>query len=169
LAGRGAEAVKILEGLAPDDPDAENALGLAYVQLGRNADALRTFRHVLEIDPASGLALENIATVQRNTGDRAGEEQSLRQAIAIDPTLAGAHTALGILLIETNRQAEGIQEWIEAVKLDPSNLGALYNLTVALSASGHVSEARSYGERFLQAAPTSMRQQIDRVRQIVAR
>jgi arylsulfatase A-like enzyme/Flp pilus assembly protein TadD len=169
LAGRGADAVKILEGLAPDDPDAENALGLAYAQLGRTADALRTFRHVLEIDPASGLALENIATVQRKMGDRAGEEQSLRRAIAIDPTLAGAHTALGILLMETNRAAAAIQEWMEAVKLDPSNLGALYDLTVALGASGRVSEARSYGERFLQVAPASMRQQIERVRQLVAR
>jgi Flp pilus assembly protein TadD len=102
-------------------------------------------------------------------GDRAGEEQSLRRAIAIDPTLAGAHTALGILLMETNRAAAAIQEWMEAVKLDPSNLGALYDLTVALGASGRVSEARSYGERFLQVAPASMRQQIERVRQIVAR
>ncbi len=169
LSGHGAQAVPILEGLAPDDPDAENALGLAYAQVGRTADALRAFRHVLQIDPASGLALENIATVQRNAGDRAAAEASLRQAIALDPTLAGAHTALGILLVESNRQPEAIHEWTEAVTLDPGNLGALYDLTVALSASGRLAEARSYGVRFLQAAPATMRQQIDRVREIVGK
>jgi Flp pilus assembly protein TadD len=169
LSGRGAQAVPILKGLAPDDPDAENALGLAYAQLGRAADALATFRHVRQMDPSSGLALENIATVQRTVGDRAAAEASLREAIALDPSLAGAHTELGILLVETNRQAEAIQEWTTALKLDPENLDALYDLTLASSASGRLSDARSYGERFLQAAPESRRDQIDRVRRIVGK
>jgi arylsulfatase A-like enzyme/Flp pilus assembly protein TadD len=169
LSGKGAQAISILEGLAPDDPDAENALGLAYSQVGRTAEALRTFRRVLEMDPASGLTLENIATVQRKTGDRAGAEASLRRAIALDPTLAGAHTELGILLAETNRNAEAIEEWREALKIDPANLGALFDLTMALGSAGRVLEARPYGERFLQAAPASMQQQIERVRQILGK
>src|SRR4029450_12886350 len=90
--GSADRAIALLEGLADDDVEALNALGIAFGQAGRSADALRTFKHVLDVDPTNGLGWENIAAGQLRAGDRDAAEKSLRRALAIDETLPGAHT-----------------------------------------------------------------------------
>ena len=58
--GNAARAIHLLEGLAGDDIEALNALGIAYGTARRSADAIRTFKHVLEVDPTNGLGWQNI-------------------------------------------------------------------------------------------------------------
>jgi arylsulfatase A-like enzyme/tetratricopeptide (TPR) repeat protein len=154
--GSADRAIALLEGLADDDVEALNALGIAFGQAGRSADALRTFTHVLDVDPTNGLGWQNIGTVQLRAGDRDAAEKSLRRALAIDDTLSGAHTTLGVVLSESGRKNEAIDAWTRAVALDPRELDALYNLTVTLLDVGRKDEARSYGERYIATAPPSM-------------
>jgi tetratricopeptide (TPR) repeat protein len=153
--GTPARAISLLDGLAGDDIEALNALGIAFARAGREADALRTFNHALEIDPTNGLAWQNIGTVQLQSGDRKAAETSLRRALGIDASLPGAHTTLGVLLSQTNRQVEAIDMWKRAVTLDSAELDALYNLTVTLIDMGRINEARPYGERYISIAPPS--------------
>ncbi len=87
--GNAERAIHLLEGLAGDDIEALNALGIAYGTAHRSADAIRTFTHVLEVDPTNGLGWQNIGTVQLRDGDRAAAEASLRRALSIDDTLRG--------------------------------------------------------------------------------
>ena len=154
--GSADRAIALLEGLADDDVEALNALGIALGQAGRSADALRTFTHVLEVDPTNGLGWQNIGTVQLRSGDQIAAEKSLRQALAIDDTLPGAHTTLGVILSESGRKNEAIEAWKRAVALDPRELDALYNLTVMLIEAGRKDEARIYGERYIATAPPAM-------------
>ena len=105
--GNAERAIQLLEGLAGDDIEALNALGIAYGQARRSADAIRTFEHVLEVDPTNGLGWQNIGTVQLRDGDRKAAETSLRKALAIDGTLPGACTTLGVVLSQTGRAARG--------------------------------------------------------------
>jgi Flp pilus assembly protein TadD len=170
LSGAGRRAIPLLEGTAGDDPDALNALGLAYTQAGRSADAIRTFMHLARIDPASGLAYENIASVHIAAGDLGAAEKALRQALNLDPKLTGARTSLGTVLAAAGRRVEAVEVWRQALDLDPEAYIALYDLTLALAQAGHTDEARRYGERFVQTAPAARyEKQISQVRQVLAR
>jgi Flp pilus assembly protein TadD len=154
--GNAQRAAALLETVPQDDTEALNALGIAYGELGRSADAMRLFTKALELDPTNGLAYQNIGTLHLRAGDVAAAEKSLRQAVATDPSIPGAHTGLGVVLAKTGRRAEAIDEWKRAVDLEPTEYDALYNLTVELAAAGRMDEARTYGEKYIRSAPPGM-------------
>ena len=165
----GAErAIALLEGLAGDDTEPLNALGIAYGHANRSPEAMRTFRHVLEVDPTNGLAWQNIGTLELRAGDRAAAEASLRRALSIDDSLPGAYTTLGVVLSESGRKSEAIEMWKKAVALDPSEFDALYNLTLTLLQLKRPEEARTYGERYVATAPPALfAADIARVRELM--
>lgn len=151
--GAAARAIPLLEGMSDADSEVLNALGIAYGQSGRVADAMRTFERALEVDSTSAFSHQNIATLHLRSGDFAAAERSFRQALAIDATLSGAYTGLGVTLVRLNRLPEALDAWRKAVSLDPTNYNAMFNLTMELFESGQVEEARRYGERFVATAP----------------
>ena len=151
--GHAGRAIQLLDGLAGDDIEALNALGIAYGQANRSADAIRTFEHVLRVDPTNGLGWQNIGTVQLRAGDRTAAEASLRRALSIDDTLPGAYTTLGVVLSRTGRSSEAIEMWKRAVAINPMEFDALYNLTMTLIELGRRDEARPYGDRYVSTAP----------------
>ncbi len=170
LTGEGRRAIPFLEGLTADDPEAVNALGLAYAQAERPADAMRMFQRVLELDPSNGLAEENIGLIQLGANEYANAEASFRRALALDPTLAGAETFLGDALAATGRPADAITAWTTAIGIDPEQHTALWKLTLALAGAGRLDEARQYGERFLRIASSDMEAaQIAAVRRAIQR
>jgi len=154
--GRADRAIALLDGLAGDDIEALNALGIAYGQADRTPDAVRTFRRVLELDSSNGLAWQNIGTLELRAGDPQRAESSLRRALSIDDTLPGAYTTLGVVLSNTGRKPEAIAMWERAVALDETEYDALYNLTLTLIETGRSQEARTYGERYVTTAPPAL-------------
>jgi arylsulfatase A-like enzyme/Tfp pilus assembly protein PilF len=151
--GNPGRSIALLEGLAGDDIEALNALGISYGQADRTAEAVRTFRRALEIDPSNGLAWQNLGTIELRAGNESAAEASLRRALSIDDTLPGAYTTLGVVLSETGRKAEAIDAWKRAMALNPTEFDALYNLTVTLAEVGRLEEARAFGERYIATAP----------------
>lgn len=97
-AGRGAEAVqraRALVAAAPDDADRLFTLGLAQSEQNV-ADAIASFRRVLEIAPRHALARYNLALVLRRA-DRLPEAiEELDRALAIE-SRAEVHYTLGII------------------------------------------------------------------------
>jgi tetratricopeptide (TPR) repeat protein len=166
-AGQPDKAIALLAGEQGDDPDALVALGNAYQLADRPDDAIRTYKRLLEIDPSSGLAYENIGTSQLRAGDVAGAEASLRRAIELDRSLAGAYTALGVVLAGTERRPEAIEAWRSAIAVDPVELNALYNLTINLAAAGRRDEAKVYGDRYIAAAPPAMQADVEALRKVM--
>ena len=133
------------------------ALGNAYVGAGQTREAVRTFTHLLAIDPANGLAHENIGIAELSARNYPAAEASLRRAVSLNPNLAGAYTALGVVLASTDRRDEAIGVWKRAVDLDAQETDALFNLTVNLAAAGRRDEARLYGERYLAIVPPQVK------------
>jgi arylsulfatase A-like enzyme/Tfp pilus assembly protein PilF len=127
--GQAGKAIALLEKDAGDDPDALIALGNAFVVAGRPADAVRTFNHLLGLDPNNALAHQNLGTAQLQGKDYRASEASLRRAVQLDPSLAGAYTALGVLLANTGRKAEAIDAWKRAAALGDQN--AIDNLRLS--------------------------------------
>ena len=165
--GQAQRAIALLEHDAGDDPDALVALGNAYQLAGRRADAFAAFHHIVDVDPASGLGYENVGIAQLQAGNLPAAEEALRKALELEPTLGGAHTALGVVLASTARKADAVDEWKRAIELDGSDLNALFNLTLNLAETGRTQEARSYGERFIAAAPPAMREDVAAVRKAI--
>jgi arylsulfatase A-like enzyme/tetratricopeptide (TPR) repeat protein len=151
--GAADRAIPLLEAMPVDDNEVLNALGIAYGQNGRLAEAMRTFERALQVDSTSALSHQNIATLQLQTGDFAASEASFRRALSIDATLAGAYTGLGVTLTRLNRLPEALDAWRRAVSLDPRDFNALFNLTMELFESGQAGEARRHGEQFVATAP----------------
>jgi arylsulfatase A-like enzyme/Tfp pilus assembly protein PilF len=166
--GEARKAIALLERDAGDDPDALIALGNAYTASGRNVDAIRTFKHLLDVDPHNGLAYEDLGTAQLQAKDLAAAEASLRRAVQLDPSLGGAYTALGVVLATTGRKADAIDAWKRAVSIDASDLNALFNVTLNLAEAGRMDEARPYGERFIANAPPEMQRDVTTIRRILS-
>ncbi len=155
-AGALPKAAELLEALVaahPDYADAHNSVGVAYSRMGRHREAQAAFRRVLELDPTSATAFENLGIDAMGAGDLPAAVAHLKQAIAIDPRLARAHNALAAVYLRQKREADAIAEWQTALHLEPQLYDALYNAGVTLWDSGHQDEARPYLERFLQEAP----------------
>ena len=167
-AGEPQRAIALLEHDAADDPDALIALGNAYLLTGRSRDAIATFRRVLTVDPANGLAYENIGAAQLHARDLPGAEQTLRHAVVLNPNLPGAWTTLGVVLASTGRRPEAMDAWKRALQIDASELNALFNLTVNLVEAGRLDEARAYGERFVALAPPALQRDAATVRRLLA-
>jgi arylsulfatase A-like enzyme/tetratricopeptide (TPR) repeat protein len=155
--GQGRRAIELLQTFAADDPDALIALGNAYVAAGQTREAVKTFTHLLTIDPANGLAHQNIGIAELSARNYQAAEASLRRAVSLNPNLAGAYTALGVVLASTDRKDEAIGVWKRAVDLDGRETDALFNLTVNLAAAGRRDEARLYGERYLAIVPPQVK------------
>jgi tetratricopeptide (TPR) repeat protein len=97
-AGRGAEAVqraRALVAAAPDDADRLFTLGLAQSEQ-HVADAIASFRRVLEIAPRHALARYNLALVLRRADRLPDAIEELERALAIEPR-AEVHYTLGII------------------------------------------------------------------------
>ncbi len=155
-------AITLLTGLPVSDVEALNGLGIAYSDAKQYADAEKTFKKVLELDPTNGLAFQNLATTTLKPAMESGKpspaalavaEDYARKAIAADPTLAGAYTTLGVVMSNTNRKPDAIQLWVKSVELDPADFNALYNLWLELARAGRRAEAAQYGQQFLATAP----------------
>src|SRR5687768_2305049 len=126
--GQPGRAIALLEHDAGSDPDALIALGNAYLLAGRSAEALKTFQHLLSVDPANALAYENMGTVLLQAKDYTGAELALRRALTMNPALPGAWTALGVVFAGTGRRDEAIEAWKRALQLDPNDENARFNL-----------------------------------------
>jgi arylsulfatase A-like enzyme/Tfp pilus assembly protein PilF len=151
--GNAAKGIALLLGSAKDDVEAQNALGIAYGQAGRDEDAVMAFNRVLAVDPTNGIALQNIGTILLRQNHVKDAETFVRRALDADPSLANAYTTLGVIFQRGNQMDNAIESWRRAVEIDGTEFYALYNLTLALAQRGARDEARAFGERFLATAP----------------
>lgn len=168
-------AITLLTGLPVSDVEALNGLGIAYSDAKQYANAEKTFKQVLQLDPTNGLAFQNLASTVLKAAMESGKpsaaalaaaEDYSRKAIGADPTLAGAYTTLGVIMSNTGRKPDAIVAWQQSVRLDPQDFNALYNLWLELARAGRNNEAAQYGQQFLQTAPPAFfgpeRQQISK-------
>lgn len=167
--GQAPKAIQLLSSFGGDDPDALIALGNAYQIAGRLPDAVKTFQHLVDIDPKNGVGFQNLGIARLQSRDFTGAEQLLRKALDVDPNLGVAFNALGVVFAQTNRKADAVEAWTRAVAIDNQDFDAMYNLIGALAEAGRLDEARSYGERFVNTAPPMLQNEIAAVRRLLGR
>ena len=134
-AGKGAEAIeraRALVAAAPDDPDRCFTLGLAQSEQDV-AEAIKTFRRVLELEPRQALARYNLALVLRRA-DRLPEAlEELGRALAIDPR-PEVHYTMGTIYWHQGDLDRAASALRAAVAAEPRYADAHYTLGAVLKA-----------------------------------
>lgn len=124
-AGRAAEAVTLYRALLEDEPGSAllwTNLGNAEAGRGEAALAEAAYRRALELDPANGDALNNLAWLLQGQGERLAEAEELaRRAVAAggpDPYLA--LDTLGRVLRARGNCREAVEVFTEALAAAPA-------------------------------------------------
>lgn len=155
--GRATEAVRVLLPFSESrDPDTLNALGIAYSDSGRPADAERLLARVIELDPENVEAYGNFGIVRLRGNDPSGARDSFRKALAIDPRFPRAWNGLGVALARLGDERAAIDCWEKAAALDPKLFDALFNLGLTAGKNGLKEQSRRALERFVATAPPAL-------------
>jgi tetratricopeptide (TPR) repeat protein len=133
-AGKADEAVQRARALvaeAPDDPERHLTLGLAQSEQDA-AEAIASFRRVLQLNPRHTLAHYNLALVLKRA-DRFPEAiDALHRAIAIDPR-PEAHYTLGVIYWQQGELDRAVAALRSAVDAQPRYAEAHYTLGAVLA------------------------------------
>jgi tetratricopeptide (TPR) repeat protein len=110
--------------LAPDNAAAHMALGEALAGGGKHADAERSFRKVLELQPKAADAHAWLADIQFKDRRFDAVIVSAGAALALDKTLSRLYSIRGRAHIETGKEDEAISDLQHAVTVKPEDKDA---------------------------------------------
>jgi tetratricopeptide (TPR) repeat protein len=141
-AGQTDAAIKLLSDWItkhPEDTVVALQLGDIYIATRRYDDAAQTLQRVLEKRPHDAIALNNLAWVYQQQGDKRAEGLA-QQAYILAP---GGQTAdtLGWILVSSGNLAQGTPLLRQAAGQASNDPRILYHYAVALKGTGKRSEA----------------------------
>jgi tetratricopeptide (TPR) repeat protein len=128
--------------IKPDFAKAHNALGDAFVQLGKLDAAVTSYERALALRPDIAELHNNLGRTLGQQGRRLEEaEAACRRAIAIAPNYAEAHNNIGWALRMQGRLEEAEAACRRAIAIAPSYAGAHANLGKILCDRNRIEEA----------------------------
>lgn len=124
----------------PEDEAVTLVLGQSYLQNGRNTEAVTQYERVLELNPESLVALNNLAWVYYLEGkpEAVAMAEKAAELAPDDPSVADT---LGWILVERGDVDRGLKFLRNAADNLPDNGEVQFHLAVALSKSGGNQEA----------------------------
>lgn len=125
----------------PDDAETRNALGVAYVQLGRVGDAVAQIEASLRTNPSLAMAHYNLGVIAMGEGQFAEAIRRFELALASRADYAEAHNNMGVALESTGRGGDAERHYRAALATRPNHVGAHNNLGRLLLARGLVNDA----------------------------
>ncbi len=131
------------------------ALGIAFLQMGRSADALDPLKKASELSPDNPDVPANMGVALRNLGRLDEAEAMCRRALQLKPDHADASCNLGMTLHELGRFDEAEQSYRKAVLLDAKFRFNLANFLAASNRSENVEEAKSIFLEIIRSEPTN--------------
>ncbi|HET6351608.1 MAG TPA: tetratricopeptide repeat protein [Coriobacteriia bacterium] len=105
--------------LEPDNIGALYNRGVCLMELGREAEAERSFLKVLAVAPKHSLAAAALGQYYIDTKQYDKIASAVEQASAANPSLADLHTMLGVGYEHDGRTQDAIREYEAALKLSP--------------------------------------------------
>lgn len=110
--------------------DAQNSIGLKFMELGHLTSAEICFDRALALSPAHMMARSNLGQLRQRQGRLAEAETLLRAALDSAPDFSPLAVNLGSVLHELGRYAEAEKLLKQTVKQDPESEHAWKNLAV---------------------------------------
>lgn len=121
--GREEEAMRHVStalSVAPDNPLALNASGVALLQQGQAEAAKARFKRAVEADPAAPALWMNLAKAERLAGDDEGERFALERALQIDQRHLMANIRLAELHERRGETRDAHLRWAGVLQLTAS-------------------------------------------------
>ncbi|MBI4644920.1 MAG: tetratricopeptide repeat protein [Deltaproteobacteria bacterium] len=129
----------------PQDPEAHYYLGMAYLHLDRNLEALETLQKAVSLDPRSAAAHLGRGVACSRLGRDLQAVEAFRLAVALKPDDPLSYLNLGITYRRLGRHRRGMQSIIQAIRLMPDYPEAHYELGLAnLSLKNRASALEEY-------------------------
>jgi Flp pilus assembly protein TadD len=136
--GRYAEAAQLAQSMTmrfPLQGLSWMMLGLIFLQMGSNKDALLPMKNAAALSPDNPEAHNNLGVVLRSLGRLDESEASCRRALQLKPDYAEACCNLGMTLHQLGRFDESEQFHRQAVLLDADSVVCRFNLANFLAVS----------------------------------
>ncbi len=128
---------------------AHTVLAVLYERIGEYGNAEHQYRRVLDLEPKSGSANNNLGAFLCRTGKVEESLQYFTRA-AKDPfyqTPYAAYTNAGVCLIKIHRLAEAAQQFHDALSINPKFPEALYQSARVWYLQGNAFRASAYLQR----------------------
>ena len=113
-----------------DDARVHHGLAEVAVARGERKTALYHLRKVVELEPDSTEALNNLGVLYHWAGDDAAAIEVLQKAVALAPTFAKAYVNLGNAFRRQRSFAEAEESYRRAIAIDGEMADAHYNLGI---------------------------------------
>ena len=142
--GKGAEALAILDSAIDSgiqDPALYNVKGLIAGELGRNAEAEKSFRAVIRLSPKAAMGYNNLGVLFSKLGRNQEAAVAFRAAYAREPANFNALLGLGSSLASLQKFQEAADYLEKAWNLRPSDFQAGYEWAHSLLLAKHPAEA----------------------------
>jgi len=154
--GRISEAVAEYErglGLAQEEPNLLNSLGVSYGHLGQMDKAMAYFERALEAAPDDFMAHFNQGYALMGQGRLSEARQRLEASLALEPNHADTIFQLGRLAQGEGRLAEALGLFSRAAQIPECRPAVHRHLGEALAASGRLSEAEEAFHKAVKVNP----------------
>ncbi|HIA19543.1 MAG TPA: tetratricopeptide repeat protein, partial [Planctomycetaceae bacterium] len=145
------EAIRI----DPDDADAYNNRGIAYINMGEVSRAIADYNEAIRINPDYALAYYNRghAYGEKKEYDKAIADYS--DAIRINPDYAAAYNNRGSAYYKVGDVDKAIADYTEAIRINPDYAAAYVNRGIAYRNVGKVSRSIADYTKAIRLDPTA--------------
>jgi putative PEP-CTERM system TPR-repeat lipoprotein len=140
----------------PDDPEVLDAVGKVQLASGHTADAVATYRRLVEADRESAVAYLRLATAQIGSEDPGGATASLNQALRLKPGYPPAVFVLAELELQAGRNAEALTLARKLQALQPKSSNGLMVEGDVLARQGQLHEAMNAYSKALAVRPSGL-------------
>lgn len=131
----------------PNQPDANNILGVILFRQGKIEEGLEKIRHAAAIDPSNPNYFANLGEMERKAKNQDAAQVALERAIALDPRSAQAHNNLGIVHFDKQDFEKAAECYRAAIVLKEDYAEAHNNLGNAMRALDDIHGAVEEYER----------------------
>ncbi|MCO6449470.1 MAG: tetratricopeptide repeat protein [Caldilineales bacterium] len=137
----------------PDDATTQTGLGLTYMALEQPRDAMRAFKHAVELDPNYPLARYHLGTLQTDTGLLPQGEENLRVAVDAEPDNGEYQAALGFNFYKAGKNDEAITTLQAAADAGVENEDIFASLGYLYYAAKRLQDSRAAFARAVELDP----------------
>ena len=137
----------------PNNVNANNLLGVIYLQVQRYDVAIPLFQKAIEIKPDFSEAYYNMGSSLQTIGSLDDAVKCYHKVIEIKPDYAEAHNNLGNTLQALGRLDDALSCFYKAIEIKPDYAEMHYNLGSTLQALGRLDEALPCFHRAIEIKP----------------
>lgn len=141
---------------SPSDTLALYNLAAALTGEGKYADAVQTYRKIIEIDPKNARAWNALGVARENSGDWQSAQRAFQKASATDPSLTDAAFNLARSQLDHSDPALAEQSFRAVTLQSPNDSSAHAGLAQALLKEGNQDGAQSEFESALRIDPENV-------------